>query len=77
MEVSGYHHNVAGDFLTLRPAMFVAGPGEAAFSQLEFRALPRPETRFRFAGRAITGNVRGSVPPRGVPGTLSCGHEGT
>jgi xylan 1,4-beta-xylosidase len=40
MEVSGYHHNVAGDFLSLRPALFCAGTGEAAFSQLEYRALP-------------------------------------
>ncbi len=39
MEVSGYHHNVAGDFLSLRPAIFVAGTGEAAFSRLGFRAL--------------------------------------
>jgi xylan 1,4-beta-xylosidase len=38
MEVSGYHHNVAGDFLSLRPALFVAGPGEASFTGLEFRA---------------------------------------
>jgi xylan 1,4-beta-xylosidase len=40
MEVSGYHHNVAGDFLSLRPALFCAGAGEAKFSHLEFRALP-------------------------------------
>jgi beta-xylosidase len=39
MEVSGYHHNVAGDFLSLRPAIYVAGKGEAAFSGLGFRAL--------------------------------------
>jgi beta-xylosidase len=39
MEVSGYHHNVAGDFLSLRPALYVAGKGEAAFSKLGFRAL--------------------------------------
>jgi beta-xylosidase len=39
MEVSGYHHNVAGDFLSLRPAIYVAGTGAAAFSQLNFRAL--------------------------------------
>jgi xylan 1,4-beta-xylosidase len=39
MEVSGYHHNVAGDFLSLRPGLFVAGAGEAAFSRLEFKAL--------------------------------------
>jgi beta-xylosidase len=40
MEVSGYHHNVAGDFLSLRPAIFVAGTGEATFSRLVYRALP-------------------------------------
>ena len=39
MEVSGYHHNVAGDFLSLRPAIYVAGRGEGAFSGLGFRAL--------------------------------------
>jgi len=39
MEVSGYHHNVAGDFLSLRPGIYVAGEGEAAFSALKFRAL--------------------------------------
>jgi len=38
MEVSGYHHNVAGDFLSLRPAIFVAGAGEAAFRGLKFSA---------------------------------------
>jgi beta-xylosidase len=40
MEVSGYHHNVAGDFLSLRPGLFCAGAGEAVFSKLGFRALP-------------------------------------
>jgi xylan 1,4-beta-xylosidase len=39
MEVSGYHHNVAGDFLSLRPGIYVAGAGEARFSDLRFRAL--------------------------------------
>jgi xylan 1,4-beta-xylosidase len=39
MEVSGYHHDVVGDFLSLRPAIYVAGRGEAAFSGLGFRAL--------------------------------------
>jgi xylan 1,4-beta-xylosidase len=39
MEVSGYHHNVAGDFLSLRPAIYVAGTGAAAFSHANFRAL--------------------------------------
>jgi xylan 1,4-beta-xylosidase len=39
MEVSGYHHNVAGDFLSLRPGIYVAGSGEARFSHLRFTAL--------------------------------------
>jgi beta-xylosidase len=39
MEVSGYHHNVAGDFLSLRPGIYVAGSGEARFADLRFRAL--------------------------------------
>jgi hypothetical protein len=30
---------LAGDFLAPRPAIFVAGKGEAAFSRLGFRAL--------------------------------------
>jgi xylan 1,4-beta-xylosidase len=39
MEVSGYHHNVAGDFLSLRPALYSAGAGEARFSNFTYRAL--------------------------------------
>jgi beta-xylosidase len=40
MEVSGYHHNVAGDFLSLRPALYVAGRGEARFRDFRYQALP-------------------------------------
>jgi beta-xylosidase len=39
MEVSGYHHNVAGDFLSLRPALYSAGKGEASFRNLRYEAL--------------------------------------
>ena len=39
MEVSGYHHNVAYDFLSLRPALYSAGSGEARFSNFTYRAL--------------------------------------
>ena len=39
MEVSGYHHNVAYDFLSLRPALYSAGSGEARFSDFTYRAL--------------------------------------
>jgi beta-xylosidase len=40
MEVSGYHHNVAYDFLSLRPAIYAAGSGEVRFRNLNYRALP-------------------------------------
>jgi xylan 1,4-beta-xylosidase len=40
MEVSGYHHNVAGDFLSLRPAIYAAGAGEVRFRNFRYRALP-------------------------------------
>jgi xylan 1,4-beta-xylosidase len=39
MEVSGYHHNVAGDFLSLRPALYAAGKGEARFGNFTYEAL--------------------------------------
>ncbi len=39
MEVSGYHHNVAYDFLSLRPALYVAGPGTARFGNFVYRGL--------------------------------------
>lgn len=40
MEVSGYHHNVAYDFLSLRPGLYAAGAGAARFSNFTYRALP-------------------------------------
>jgi xylan 1,4-beta-xylosidase len=39
MEVSGYHHNVRGGFLMLRPGLYAAGPGEAIFRDFTFTAL--------------------------------------
>jgi beta-xylosidase len=39
MEVSGYHHNVRGGFLMLRPGIYAAGAGEARFRNFAFRAL--------------------------------------
>jgi beta-xylosidase len=32
MEVSGYHHNVRGGFLMLRPGLYAAGRGKPAFA---------------------------------------------
>jgi beta-xylosidase len=40
MEVSGYHHNVAYEFLSLRPAVYATGSGEVRFRNLTYRALP-------------------------------------
>lgn len=39
MEVSGYHHNVAYDFLSLRPALYVAGEGTASFANFVYKGL--------------------------------------
>ena len=39
MEVSGYHHNVRGGFLMLRPGLYSAGEGQAQFRDFRFRAL--------------------------------------
>ena len=39
MEVSGYHHNVRGGFLMLRPGLYAAGTGEARFANFTYRAL--------------------------------------
>jgi hypothetical protein len=40
IEVSGYHHNVAYDFLSLRPALYASGDGEVRFRNFKYRALP-------------------------------------
>jgi len=40
MEVSGYHHNVAGEFLSLKPAIYAAGTGEVRFKNFRYGALP-------------------------------------
>jgi xylan 1,4-beta-xylosidase len=40
MEVSGYNHNVAYGFMSLRPAIYASGKGKVRFSNLVYRALP-------------------------------------
>lgn len=40
MEVSGYHHNVAEGFLSLRPALIATGAGEVRFRNFKYQALP-------------------------------------
>ena len=39
MEVSGYHHNTDGDFLSLRPALYASGSGSALIRSIKFRAV--------------------------------------
>lgn len=39
MEVSGYHHNVAGGFHALKPAIYAAGEGKVHFRNFRYRAL--------------------------------------
>lgn len=40
MDVTGYHHNVAYGFMSLRPALYAAGQGAVRFGNLTYRALP-------------------------------------
>lgn len=40
IEVSGYHHNVADGFLSLRPALYAAGEGDVRFRKFRYQALP-------------------------------------
>ncbi len=39
-ETSGYHHNVAGGFLSLRPTLFATGAGDVRFTNFKYRVLP-------------------------------------
>jgi len=39
MEVSGYHHNVLGDFLSLKFGVYVAGAGDVKLRDFVYRAL--------------------------------------
>ncbi|WP_229483204.1 family 43 glycosylhydrolase [Massilia horti] len=39
MEVSGYHHNVRGGFLALKPGLFAAGKGEVRFRNFRYQAF--------------------------------------
>jgi xylan 1,4-beta-xylosidase len=43
-EVSGFHHNVFGGFLSLRIALFAAGQGEVRFRRFRYRALDNRST---------------------------------
>jgi beta-xylosidase len=40
LEVSGYHHNVAGGFISFRPAIYAAGQGQVKFRNFGYLALP-------------------------------------
>lgn len=38
-EVSGYHHNTAGELVSLRPALYAGGVGECRFRNFSYRSL--------------------------------------
>ena len=38
-ETSGYHVDAVGDLLSLRPALYAAGAGEARFRDFRYRAV--------------------------------------
>jgi xylan 1,4-beta-xylosidase len=38
-EVSGYNHNMGGGFMSLRPALYCSGQGQARLANLTYRAL--------------------------------------
>ncbi len=40
MEVSGFHHNVAHGFTSLKPAIYAAGEGSVRFKNFTYRAIP-------------------------------------
>ncbi len=44
LEVSGYQHNVADGFLSLRPALYACGDGEAVFRGFQYRPLAPAST---------------------------------
>lgn len=56
MEVSGYHHNVRGGFLMLRPGLSAAGPVVARFRDFRFTALDT--YRATAVGQEIAQNER-------------------
>ena len=39
MEVSGYHHNTAYDFLSLRPGLYASGDGKVRFRNFKYLAI--------------------------------------
>ena len=39
MEISGYHHNVAYDFLSVRPGLYAAGNGRVRFRNFKFQTI--------------------------------------
>jgi len=39
MEVSGYHHNTAYDFLSLRPGLYASGAGKVRFRNFKYQAI--------------------------------------
>jgi xylan 1,4-beta-xylosidase len=39
MEISGYHHNTAYDFLSVRPGLYASGEGKVRFRNFRYLAI--------------------------------------
>lgn len=50
MEVSGFHHNVFGGFLSLRVGLYAAGAGEVALRSFNYRGLEEERSQPVTAG---------------------------
>jgi xylan 1,4-beta-xylosidase len=46
MEVSGFHHNVFGGFLSLKVGIYCAGQGEIMVKRFSYRAIPAAPNSF-------------------------------
>ena len=40
INISDFHHNKYGEFLSLRPALYVSGDGKAMFRQVQYECIP-------------------------------------
>ena len=76
IEVSGYHHNVAYDFLSLRPALYASGNGEVRFRNFKYRALAVTLSRSRHLTGHSSRSADHRIDARGAAGGNESGEHG-
>ena len=74
-ETSGYHVNTVGDLLSLRPALYATGSGEARFRDFTYRTgsvsrITRPHDRAAFSAEAPFALRRDGAPALLVGGQV-------